>query len=150
MSVYLIDTDVLVKLDQVPGHLTLKSAMRLGCEKGTIKTVHQVFAELKRFQEQYDEWKPYKKRMCVKQDVTEIQITMGAIAEDFEFLFDQTGNKNRAPADPVLIACAKYYGYTLVTFERQNSTTRIPFVCRQQSINVKCLDPYSFMTEFMT
>lgn len=150
MTTYLIDTDVLVKLDQLPNYPAVLAAMRLGCDAGTVRTVSQVFDELKRFAKPYEEWRPLKKKMVIRQDLSEIYAIAGLIAEDFPFLFDQTGNKNRDPADPWLIACAKHYGYTLVTGERQNSSVRIPYVCRQQGINVNCLGPTDFMTEFMT
>ena len=64
---------------------------------------------------------------------------VGYISEQFDFLFDLTGSRNPDPADPWLIGCAKHYGYTLVTDQRPASTKKIPYVCRQQGVDVRCI-----------
>ncbi|WP_371260229.1 DUF4411 family protein [Bradyrhizobium sp. BTAi1] len=78
---------------------------------GTLKTVEEVYDELRR-----------------------------SDADDFEFLFDQWGTRNPDPADPWLLAAAKVLGWTVVTDERKENTRKIPYVCRQQSICVRCVN----------
>lgn len=65
---------------------------------------------------------------------------VGYISDNFESLYDLSGAKNPDPADPWLVACAKVFGYTLVTDERQTSVKKIPYVCRQQGIDVECIN----------
>jgi len=92
--------------------------------------------------------KPVKRAMLIaRQYDPEVQEWVGRISEDFEFLFDLTGTKNPDPADPWLIACAKVHGYTLVTDERRASIKKIPFVCRQQGVDVRCIDGLTLLQE---
>lgn len=78
--------------------------------------------------------------MKVDQYHADVLAFVGYISDSFEFLYDLSGAKNPDPADPWLIACAKIFGYTLVTDERQASQKKIPFVCRQQNVSVECLN----------
>ena len=71
----------------------------------------------------------------------------GQIAEDFSFLFDLTGSRNPDPADPWLIAAGKILGWTVITDERKTSTKKIPYVCRQQSLQVRCISGQEFFAE---
>lgn len=71
----------------------------------------------------------------------------GQIADDFPFLFDLTGTRNPDPADPWLIAAGRILGWTVITDERKTSTRRIRYVCRQQSIQVRCINGLEFFAE---
>lgn len=103
--------------------------------------------ELRRWPEVQARFWAVKKAMYVNQHHPDVVEWAGRIADDFEFLFDLTGSKNPDPADPWLIACAKVYGYTLVTDERQSSTKKIPFVCRQQGLDVRCIGGLTLIEE---
>lgn len=100
----------------------------------------QVFDELKRWPEVRDLFWPHREIMRAYQYTPEVLDWVGRISDNFEFLYDLSGAKNPDPADPWLIACARVYGYTLVTDERPTSTKKIPFVCRQQGVDVPCIN----------
>ncbi|TWB04673.1 uncharacterized protein DUF4411 [Bradyrhizobium stylosanthis] len=115
---------------------------------GTLKTVEQVFDELRRWPHLQEQFKPIKKQFLIQdQYIPAIASMAGQIAEDFEFLFDQSGSRNPDPADPWLIAAAKVMGWTVVTDERKTSTRKIPYVCRQQSVSVRCINGPEFFAE---
>ena len=78
--------------------------------------------------------------MKIEQYHPDVLAFVGYISDSFEFLYDLSGSKNPDPADPWLIGGAKVFGHTLVTDERTASTKKIPFVCRQQSVGVECVD----------
>lgn len=85
--------------------------------------------------------------MSVDQYSPEVTALVGYISDNFDFLFDLTGSKNPDPADPWLIGCAKVFGYTLVTDERPLSVKKIPFVCRQQGLNVRHINGVELLGE---
>src|SRR5262245_23796236 len=64
-------------------------------------------------------------------------------------LFDEVQARTRelAQADPWLIAAGKVLGWTVITDERKTSTKRIPYVCRQQSLQVRCINGPEFFKE---
>jgi hypothetical protein len=114
---------------------------------GKLKTVEQVFDELRRWPHLQGQFKPLKKDFLVDQHTPEIALVAGQIADDFEFLFDLSGTRNPDPADPWLIATGKILGWTVITDERKASTKRIPYVCRQQSLQVRCINGPEFFKE---
>ena len=83
--------------------------------------------------------------MRIDQYHADVLSFVGFISETFDFLYDLSGSRNPDPADPWLIACAKVFGHTLVTDERQLSTKKIPFVCRQQGVDVECINGNTFL-----
>ncbi|UZK67158.1 DUF4411 family protein [Sphingomonas sp. M1-B02] len=136
---YLIDTDAIVHIaDRPDGDAVYQTLIHL-VGAGELRTVEQVFDELRRWPDIQSLFQPLKKEMIVEQYIPEVMNHVGYISENFDFLFDLTGAKNPDPADPWLIGCAKHYDYTLVTDERKQSTKRIPFVCRQQGVDVLCI-----------
>jgi hypothetical protein len=144
---YLIDCDAIVHTDGTPKC----SAIRVGLKKlivgDRLKTVEQVFDELRRWPHIQAEFKPLKKQFLIRQYRPQIAALAGQIAEDFPFLFDLTGSRNPDPADPWLIAAAKVLGWTVITDERKLSTKKIPYVCRQQSLQVRCISGLEFFKE---
>ena len=136
---YLIDTDAIVHIADRPNGEAVYATLIQLIQKGELKTVEQVFDELRRWPEIQSKFLPHKKAMLVDQYIPDVTLHVGFVSENFEFLFDLTGAKNPDPADPWLIGCAKHYGYTLVTDERKTSTKRIPYVCRQQGVDVPCI-----------
>jgi hypothetical protein len=112
-----------------------------------LKTVEQVYDELRRWPHLQDEFTPLKKQFLIDQHTPEISALVGQIADDFEFLFDLSGTRNPDPADPWLIAAGKVLGWTVITDERKQSTKRIPYVCRQQSLQVRCINGPEFFAE---
>jgi hypothetical protein len=144
---YLIDCDALAHLHGRPDRGAVIARIIVQVEAGHVRSVEQVFDELRRWPEIQNYFKPVKKLFLIDQYTPEISAMAGQIAEDFPFLFDLTGTRNPDPADPWLIAAAKVLGWTVVTDERQTSTKRIPYVCRQQSLSVRCISGQAFFTE---
>ena len=144
---YLIDCDAIAHLDGVAHCNTVLTGLKKLILADTLKTVDQVYDELRRWPHIQAEFKPIKEQFLCDQYQTEIASLAGQISEDFEFLYDLTGSRNPDPADPWLIAVSKILGWTLITDERKASTKRIPYVCRQQSINVRCINGPEFFAE---
>lgn len=137
---YLIDTDAIAHIKERPNYEEVYAILIREIEAGQIFTVEQVFDELRRWPDIQDRFLPYKKTMEVAQYIGPVMEHVGYISEAFPDLYDLTGTKNPDPADPWLIGCAKHYGYCLVTDERPSSIKRIPFVCRQQGVDVECIN----------
>jgi hypothetical protein len=57
------------------------------------------------------------------------------------------GDTRTAPADPWLIAADSTLGRTVITDERKTSTRRILYVCRQRSVQVRCINGPEFFAE---
>jgi hypothetical protein len=146
-AVYLIDCDAIAHLDGLPHCSAVLSGLKQRVDAGILKTVEQVYDELRRWPHIQNEFKPIKKLFLVEQHTPTIANLVGQIAEDFEFLFDQSGSRNPDPADPWLIATAKVLGWTVITDERKLSTRKIPYVCRQQNIQVRCINGPEFFAE---
>jgi hypothetical protein len=136
---YIIDTDAIVHIADRPDREAVYSKLVRLVEAGELFTVEQVLDELRRWPDIKALFKPLRKQMVVDQYIPEVLSQVGFVSENFDFLFDLTGAKNPDPADPWLIGCAKHFGYTLVTDERKNSTKKIPYVCRQQGVDVPCI-----------
>lgn len=135
-----MDTDALVHISNRPDAEQIYAALIPLCELGVILTVAQVFDEMKRFPEVRDRFWPHRNSMLINQYESEVLAFVGYISDSFEFLYDLSGSSNPDPADPWLIAGAKIFEHTLVTDERQLSTKKIPFVCRQQNVSVECIN----------
>ena len=137
---FIIDTDALVHYGSRADGAAVYGTLQARCQAGDVLTVAQVFDELKRWPEIRDLFWPHRQIMRVDQYTPEVLEWVGRISDNFAFLYDLSGAKNPDPADPWLIACARVYGYTLVTDERAASTKKIPFVCRQQGVGVPCIN----------
>jgi hypothetical protein len=144
---YLIDCDAIAHLDGAAHCGAVVEGLKKLVVAGTLKTVEQVYDELRRWPHLQREFKPIKKAFIVSQNFVEIAAIAGQIAEDFQFLFDLTGTRNPDPADPWLIAAGKVLGWTVITDERKTSTKKIPYVCRQQSLQVRCINGPEFFRE---
>jgi hypothetical protein len=146
--IYILDTDAIVHLSSRPDSNQIYNGLITASYKGTIRTVSQVIDEMKRWPDIHSLFHKHKNTICINNqyhpNVIEI---VGHVGDNFEFLFDLTGSKNPDPADPWLIGCAKVHGYTLVTDERPQSVKKIPFVCRQPSINVRCINGERLLAE---
>lgn len=137
---FLIDTDALVHISHRPNGNAVCDQLIPYCQVGDILTVAQVFDEMKRFPEVRERFWPYRDSMLIDQYQEEVMSFVGYISDSFEFLYDLSGSANPDPADPWLIAGARVFGHTLVTDERRQSTKKIPFVCRQQNVDVECIN----------
>lgn len=144
---YLIDCDVIAHLDGTAHCGACVTGLKKMVLAGTLKTVEQVYDELRRWPILQGEFKSIKHQFLINQYTPEISRLAGQIADDFEFLFDLTGVRNPDSADPWLIAAGKVLGWTVVTDERQTSTKKIPYVCRQQSLQVRCINGVGFFKE---
>ena len=144
---FIIDTDALIHIRNRPNAQEVYSRLIPLCQSSEIVTVSQVFDEMKRWPDIWELFRPHRKSMKVNQYHPDVLTLVGYISDSFESLYDLTGVKNPDPADPWLIACAKIFDYTLVTDERVNSTKKIPYVCRQQSILVPCINGNAMLQE---
>lgn len=144
---YLIDCDAIAHLDGTAHCDAVMRRLKELVVAGTLRTVEQVYDELRRWPHLQAEFKAIKKQFLIDQYTPEISALAGQIADDFEFLFDLTGTRNPDPADPWLIAAGKVLGWTVITDERKASTKRIPYVCRQQSLQVRCINGIEFFKE---
>lgn len=144
---YLIDCDAIAHLDGAAHCGTVLRGFKQLIADGTLKTVEQVYDELRRWPHLQSQFTPIKKQFLAEQYTPEIAAVVGQIADDFPFLFDLTGTRNPDPADPWLIAVGRIMGWTVITDERKTSTRRIPYVCRQQSVNVRCINGPEFFAE---
>ncbi|WP_409567551.1 DUF4411 family protein [Methylobacterium sp. J-030] len=145
---YLIDTDAIVHASLRPDAETILCGIehQIDCDK--LKTVEQVLDELRRWPDLRSRLVRRKSKFVIKNQYGPgIAAIAGSISDDFEFLFDMSGSRNPDPADPWLIAAAKHHGWCVITDERQASTKKIPYVCRQQSLLVRCIDGPSFFAE---
>ena len=144
---YLIDCDAIAHLDGAANCDAVLDGLEKLILSGQLRTVEQVFDELRRWPHIQGRFKPIKKTFLISQYTAEISALVGQISDDFEFLYDLTGTRNPDPADPWLIAAAKILGWTVITDERQTSTKRIPYVYRQQSLQVRCISGRDFFKE---
>ncbi len=74
---------------------------------GTLKTVEQVYDELRRWPHLQEHFKPIKKQFLIDdQHASSVASLVGQIAEDFEFLFDQSGTQS-GPGGPLANSCCE-------------------------------------------
>lgn len=137
---FIIDTDALVHIESRPNADEVYRNLIPHCQRGELVTVAQVFDELKRFETVRNRFWPHRDAMRVDQYHADVLTFVGYISDTFDFLYDLSGARNPDPADPWLIGCARVFGYTLVTDERPASVKKIPFVCRQQNVQVECIN----------
>lgn len=106
-------------------------------DSGNVKTVIHVFHQLRLHPNVLDALSPYKQKMLVKHTHKDVIETVKHISENFPRICNLSGSINIKDPRPWLIACARAYEYTLVTNETQDSPRKMPYVCRQPSIEVK-------------
>lgn len=141
-GIYLIDTDVLAHIRYRSDSQRIYSGLIGVGHSGALKTVKQVFDELKKHKIAHGILYPHRKHLILEADLqycAEVSERLEAIKTHAGFLWAQTGGKNPDPADPWLIAVAAVHGFTLVTNEKRESAKKIPAVCKHTSIGVKCI-----------
>ena len=117
---YLIDTDVLVHIRHRRDSERIYTELIEWAEQGVVKTVRQVFGELKIHEPVHKRLAPHRTKFIVpteEQFAPEVQNYLDIIGDDASFLYAVTGGKNPDPADPYLIAVAAVWRYTVVTDE---------------------------------
>jgi hypothetical protein len=146
----LLDTDVFVRICELKEHKSIFDNIIQLANAGRLKTVRQVFGELKKWPLSLGFLKPHRSIVEVdaKHEFTvEMQNIMEEIGNKAPWLWEQTGAGNPDPADPWLIGVAKLLDYTVVTNEGQRKEKRIPNVCRLPSINCRCISGPHFLVE---
>lgn len=147
---YLLDADVLGHIQDHPDSDHIYAGIAIGIATGRVKTVRQVYGELKRFPKAYAAMLPLKSTFeieATKQLSLEVSEMIEFITNTVGDLFEQLGGKNPDPADPWLIAVAKVHGFDLVTDERPFSPKKIPQVCDLDGIKVRCISGPHFLVE---
>lgn len=105
---------------------------------GLIVATSEVQVELENQDDEVLEWAKQQQRLFIPLD-SEIQREVSDILSKHPRLLDT--RKNRSGADPFVIALAKVWGFSVVTFEKPTkslSRPNIPDVC--QALNVDCID----------
>ncbi len=149
-SIYLIDTDVLVRIYVRQDRQRIYDGVVSLARAGRVRTVRQVFDELKKFEDQYGALKEYRSLLQIpaeQQFVENVSNIITQLGENAPWLWEQVGGRNPDPADPWLIAVAATYGYTVVTNENPRSPKRIPAACRLPSVACSCIRGPHFLVE---
>lgn len=156
-KVHLIDSDVFMSIKSRKDAPDLFAGILTLAEAGRVKTVRQVFKEMKHDPILKTEILPHRKLMEVKtedQYCAEVAAKITIISDQAGHLWPQTGGTTSDPADPWLIAVASHYGYCLVTNENKRSDRKIPAACKIVGTTCECISgPHFFydtgiVTEF--
>lgn len=145
---HLIDTDVLEHIRYRPDSQQIYDGIVALAAAGTLKTVRQVFGELKKHKTPFGVLKPHEKVLTVDAGVQfcdDVKQRMGLVQQHAGFLWAATGGKNPDPADPWLIAVAAAHGFSVVTNENKMSPNRIPAACKKPQIGVNCISGAEFL-----
>ena len=117
---------------------------------GRVKTVRQVFGELKKHKEAHKILKPHEREFLTAIEIQyckAVQEKLELVKKEAGHLWQQVGGKNPDPADPWLIAVASAHQYTLVTDENRLSPLRIPAVCERPNLKCRCISGPHFLIE---
>ena len=137
---YLIDTDVLEHIRHRADAEQIYTGLIGMAKDGKLKTVRQVFGELKKHKSTHKVLAPHERHFVVSSQLqycVEVQEKMAILNREAAYLWPQIGGKNPDPADPWLVAVAATHGCTLVTDEKQDSPARIPAACKLPKIACK-------------
>lgn len=149
-AIHLIDTDVLEHVRFRPDSAELYQGLIALAQAGKLKTIRQVFGELKKHKEAYKILRPHEKDFLIPIEVqycAEVRAKLEFVKTEAGHLWQQVGGKNPDPADPWLIAVAAAHGYTLVTDESQKSGAKIPAACKSTNLKCKCISGPHFLIE---
>jgi Domain of unknown function (DUF4411) len=119
-------------------------------KNGRLQTVRQTFDELKRFGPPYDILKNHREIFQIsidKQFGPRVSAYIETLGNEAPYLWEQTGGRNRDPADPRIVAVAATYRWTVVTNESLRKTMRIPAACRLPKIGCRCIRGPHFLME---
>jgi hypothetical protein len=147
---YLIDTDVLAHIQQRKDSKSIYDGIIGQAALGKLKTVRQVFDELKRHKTQHAILSPHRKdfEVPIAEQMTEaVSEIIDWLQKNTPWLCAWTGAKNPDPADPWLIAVGKVYGYTLVTNESAFSSVKIPHACKLPHVGCRCINGAHYLLE---
>jgi len=139
-GLHLIDTGVLVNIRDVhKNSAKLWDAFTAQVEAGELKSVRQVVDELeRRWPDIHKRLKPFKKALLVPDGdlySAEVIAEIREIQKHHPGLINPLAGGN--PADPFLIAVAKYRSAVVVTDEkskRNGYESCIPFVCTNRNV----------------
>jgi predicted nucleic acid-binding protein len=126
------------------------SRLIAAAEDGTVRTVRQVFGELRTHHPVFRVLAPHRAKFQIpieEQFSPEVQAYLDVIGNDAPFLYAVVGDKNPDPADPFLVAVAAAHGYSLATNESDLSQFKIPAVCRLPQIGARCINGAHFLVE---
>lgn len=149
-TINLIDTDVLAHIRLRPDSKAIYDGLIAMAETGTVKTIRQVFGELKKHTEAYKVLKPHEKKFVLPIEAqynTLVQEKLEIVKNKAGHLWQAIGGKNPDPADPWLVAVSSAYGYNLVTNENQLSTMKIPAACKIPDLICRCISGPHFLIE---
>jgi hypothetical protein len=148
LILYLIDTDVLVAIRKKKDSDRIYSHPLTMASQGDLKTVRQVFDELKSFGRSYAPVLNQRAKYLLpigEQYSVAVQDKIEVLKQKAGYLWEQTGSGD--PADPWLIAAASTLKYTLVTNESKTSPKRIPAACNIPETHCRCISGPHFLVE---
>lgn len=147
-GIHLLDTDVLEHIRFRSDSKDIYAGLIGMAQAGIVKTVRQVFGELKKHPVPFGVLKAHEKDFVVGAGIqfcSEVRAKNELVKKHAGHLWAQTGGKNPDPADPWLIAVAAAHGYTLVTDENQLSPVKIPAACKVPAIGCDCISGPHFL-----
>lgn len=149
-QVYLIDTDVLVHIDNRRDSAHIYDGLIKLAGRLKLRTVRQVFGELQRFPSAYSALKEHREtfQILARQQYDSRVSEFIEIIGNKMPLWEQTGAKNPDSADPWLVAVAATYRYTVVTDESDLSPVKIPAACKLPEINCRCISGPHYLIKF--
>jgi hypothetical protein len=149
-EVYIFDCDELANLFQRDDLDGLWDRFVDMVNNGQVRTVDQVFCELKKFPRALDKYKHLKSQMCLSTaDQYDESVTdyMDTIEEATPRLIDFMGRTSICdPADPWLVAIAAARDWTVVTHEKRrgNKVNRSVYTACKK-LDVACLNLEEFL-----
>jgi len=135
---YLVDTDVLEHIRFRADSDHIYTGIIAMAKAGIVKTVRQVFGELKKHKQAYEILHPHEKMLVVSPTIqfcAGVQAVIQLLETVAPNLYETFGGKNPDPADPWLVAVSKFHGYCLVTDESPHSAIKLPAVCKKKEID---------------
>lgn len=149
LGLHLIDTCALVNVRDLHNDSEeIWNAIRAEIIAGRLKTVRQAFDELKRrFPKIYARLKDLRREFVLPDAelyTLEVTAEIRAIHQHHPKLYDGLAGGN--PADPFLIAAAKFKLAIVITDEKTAGSgykSRIPYVCTSR--NVGCTDRLTYL-----
>lgn len=147
---YLLDSDVLISIKHRADFKHIYSELRKLAQEGLVKTVRQVFKEMKDDPILKQEILSYRKSFEISapdQYCSDVASRITILGEKASYLWAQTGGSTKDPADPWLVAVASKYGHCLVTNESQRSDKRIPAACKLPEMSCQCISGPHFLYE---
>lgn len=148
MRTYIVDTDVLIGFyDSLPMEVyeTQWNLLKRYVEEKRLLICEAVFSEIKKAVE-LKKWLSNFDKLVIPCFTHDVIVEAKTIINSYPKLIDINNTSDQA--DPYVIALAKINGYTILTneiYSEGSKKTRIPYICKQLSID--CMNTRQFYVE---